>query len=149
MRRVYFAFQYKKDVFRVNQVRRSGLLFNAQSVGFADRSVWEEAKKKGDGALEELILDGLDGTSATVVMLGEETAERRWVKFEISRSRDRNNALLGVRIHHLLDHLGKPSLRGPIPKLLAEVAAPIYDWQGNPRALNQCVEAAVDRQCGR
>ena len=36
MRHVYFAFHYKKDIFRANQVRNSGLLFGAESVGLRD-----------------------------------------------------------------------------------------------------------------
>src|SRR4051812_24368994 len=44
MRHVYFAFHYKSDIWRVNQVRNSGLLFGAKSVGFADRSLWERTK---------------------------------------------------------------------------------------------------------
>jgi|HubBroStandDraft_1064217.scaffolds.fasta_scaffold397460_2 hypothetical protein len=147
VRHVYFAFHYKDDIFRANQVRNSGLLFGATSVGFADRSLWERAKTKGDEALEELILDGLEGTSATVVLIGEKTAQRKWVNFEIRESRDRNNALIGVRIHHLVDHKQETSRRGRIPDLLAEIDAPIYDWDGDPHALGEWVEDAIDEQC--
>jgi len=59
MRDVYFAFHYTKDMFRVNQVRNSGLLFGANSVGFVDRSWWEKAKTKGRAALEKMFLQGL------------------------------------------------------------------------------------------
>jgi len=129
VRHVYFAFHYETDIWRANQVRNSGLLFGAQSVGFADRSLWEKAKTKGRKALENLILNGLNGTSATVVLIGEKTADREWVQFEINESYQRNNALIGVHIDLLADHLGRISRQGRVPDLLQEIDAPIYEWE--------------------
>lgn len=147
MRHAYFAFHYQKDIWRVNQVRNSGLLFGPRSVGFADRSLWERAKSKGRQALERLILGGLHGTSATVVLIGEETADRPWVQYEIEQSYDRNNALLGVRIHHLLDQSRRPSRRGRVPDFLRALDAPVYDWGGDPHELGDWVEDAIEEQC--
>lgn len=147
MRHVYFAFHYKSDIFRVNQVRKSGLLFGAHSVGFADRSLWEKAKTTGPKSLERLILDGLSGTTATVVLIGEGTADRRWVRFEIKESVKRNNALIGVRIHHLVDHLGRASRRGRAPELLNQIEVPIYDWDASAHDLGEWVEQAIEDQC--
>lgn len=147
MRHVYFAFHYENDIWRVNQVRNSGLLFGAKSVGFADRSLWEKAKTKGQRALENLILSRLEGTSATVVLIGEDTAGRRWVEFEIEESYERNNALLGIRLHHLADQHGYSSRRGRVPSLLREIGAPVYDWEANPHDLGDWVERAIEDQC--
>jgi MTH538 TIR-like domain (DUF1863) len=147
VRHVYFAFHYENDIWRVNQVRKSGLLFGAKSVGFADRSLWEKAKTKGRGALEKLILSGLEGTSATVVLIGEETADRAWVDFEIEQSYERNNALVGIRIHHLADQYGSASRRGRVPALLKKIGAPIHEWDANPHDLGDWVEQAIDVQC--
>ncbi len=148
MRHVYFAFHYEKDIWRVNQVRNSGLLFGAYSVGFADRSLWERTKTSGRVALERLILDGLNGTSATVVLIGEETANRDWVRFELEESYERANALIGVRVHHLADQRGYSSRKGRIPDLLKEIGAPIYDWNANPHDLGDWIEDAIEEQCG-
>ena len=147
MRNVYFAFHYEKDIWRVNQVRKSGLLFGAKSVGFADRSLWEKAKTSGRRALETLILSGLEGTSATVVLIGEETADRPWVEFEVAESYERDNALLGIRIHHLADQKGYASRRGSVPPLLKKIGAPIYKWEANPHDLGDWVEQAIEEQC--
>jgi MTH538 TIR-like domain (DUF1863) len=147
MRHVYFAFHYEDDIWRVNQVRNSGLLFGARSVGFADRSLWERTRTRGRRALKNLILDGLDGTSATVVLIGEETADRPWVQFEIQESYDRNNALLGVRIHHLADQRGDTSRKGRVPDLLREIGAPVYDWEAGAHDLGDWIERAIDEQC--
>lgn len=147
MRHVYFAFHYENDIWRVNQVRKSGLLFGAKSVGFADRSLWEKAKTKGRRALENLILSGLEGTSATIVLIGEKTADRRWVDFEIEESYERNNALIGIRIHHLADQYGYASRRGRVPSFLRKIGAPIYNWEANPHDLGDWVEQTIEDQC--
>jgi hypothetical protein len=147
MRNVYFAFHYKSDIWRANQVRNSGLLFGAQSAGFADRSLWEKAKTKGRRALEDLILSGLEGTSATVVLIGEKTADPEWVEFEIEESYERNNALIGVRIHHLADQHGYASRKGKVPSFLKKIDAPIYEWDANPHDLGDWVETAIREQC--
>ncbi|HEX2878829.1 MAG TPA: TIR domain-containing protein [Polyangiaceae bacterium] len=147
MRHVYFSFHYEHDIWRVNQVRNSGLLFGAKSVGFVDHSLWEEAKIKGAASLEQLILEGLTGTSATVVLIGEHTADRKWVQFELEQSHRKNNALLGIRIHLLKDGNQKTSHPGKIPPLLKEVEAPIYDWTASPHDLGAWVEEAIEEQC--
>jgi hypothetical protein len=128
-------------------VRQSGLLFDAESVGFRDKSLWEKARTTGRAAMTKLIRDGLHGTSATVVLIGEETADRPWVQFEIQESLDRNNALVGVRIHRLLDRNRRASRRGRTPDLLKQIGAPVYDWEANPEDLGEWVERAVIEQC--
>lgn len=147
MRSVYFSFHYQKDIWRVNQVRNSGIVFGAKSVGFIDKSMWEEARTKGRRALEELILKGLNGTSVTVVLIGSETASRPWVNFEIEQSLARNNALLGVRIHHLKAPHQPSERAGAIPRGLKSVGAPIYSWNGNPHQLGAWIEDAYQAQC--
>lgn len=94
-RRVYFAFDYR-DVFQVNQIRRAGEFLGMARAGFADASQWEELKKKDDAVIKKAIDDTLVGTSVTVVCVGERTANRRWVKYEISASKARGNGLVAV-----------------------------------------------------
>jgi len=146
MRNVYFSFHYERDIWRVNQVRNSGLLFGARSVGFADGSIWEEAKTKGKGALERLIDEGMEGTSVTVVLIGSQTAARPWVLHEIERSIERGNAVLGIRIHHLKDRRGKVDKAGGVPLPLKRARAPIRRWNHNAAQLGRWVEEAFQKQ---
>jgi hypothetical protein len=146
MRKTYFAFHYERDIWRANQVRKSGLLFGAKSVGFVDRSLWEKAKTRGTTALENLILDGLNDTSVTVVLLGSETATRRWVQFEVEQSVLRKNAIVGVRIHHLLNQHGQGGRLGAVPKLMREIEAPVHRWDGNAHDLGEWVQEAFANQ---
>lgn len=102
-RRVYFAFYYKRDIWRVNVVRKSWVTQEREAAGFFDASLWEEAETEGDAALKRLIKTGLKNTSATAVLIGKETSKRKWVRYEISESHRRGNGLLGVYIHNIKD----------------------------------------------
>lgn len=146
MRGLYFAFHYTRDIWRVNQVRNSGIIEGPKSVGFADRSLWEEAKTKGQRALESLIVEGMKNTSVTVVLIGKETASRPWVEFEIEESIRRKNALIGVRIHHLKDQRGRADRSGPVPALLRKRKSPIHKWTGDASELGEWAESAYRKQ---
>lgn len=139
-RRAYFSFHYKNDVWRASNVRNSAQ-FDVARAGWTDASIWEDAKRKGDAAIRALIDKGLKGTSVTVVLIGSATASRRWVKYEIQKSIERGNGLLGVRIHMIRDQNGQKSAAGEIPKALREGGYPVYDWNANQ--LGNAVEVAA------
>lgn len=69
-RRVFFSFHYQRDIWRINQIRNIGEIVGASAAGFHDASLWEEAKKKGDVAINAMIDEGLKNTSVTVVCIG-------------------------------------------------------------------------------
>jgi len=140
VRSIYFSFHYE-DIWRVNQIRNSGVVFGARPAGFADRSLWEEAKAKNAKVLTKLIQDGLSGTSVTAVLIGQQTASRRWVTYEISESIKRGNALIGIHINAVLDRSGGTTRKGAVPQLLREHLAPIVDWV-NVKEFSAAVEAA-------
>ena len=114
-RRVFFSFHYDRDIWRANVVRKSWVTQDRKAAGFWDASLWEEAKKKGDDAIKKLINDGLIGTSVTVVLIGAETYDRKWVKYEILESHKRNNGLLGIYINQIKDQDEKTDKAGPNP----------------------------------
>ena len=82
----FFSFCYE-DVknFKVNVVRNSWLLNNSAD-SFIDGSIWEKEKSKGSTVIQNLIEVGLKKTSVTAVLIRDETADRRWVKYEIVKS---------------------------------------------------------------
>jgi hypothetical protein len=100
-RRAFFSFHYQRDIFRVNIVRNSNLIAGAAAAGWHDASLWERAKTTGPDAIRKLIDAGLERTTATVVCIGAQSANRQWIDYEIDQSVARGNKLLGVRIHHL------------------------------------------------
>lgn len=51
----------------------------------------------------------------TVVLIGAETANRRWVQYEIQKSCTMGNGLVGVRIHGLKNQTGQIDYMGQSP----------------------------------
>lgn len=128
-RQVFFSFHYEMDIWRVNQVRKSG--FMQPETGFIDHSLWELAKLRGAQALQSLIDSGLSGASVTAVLIGAETANRPWVQYEVAKSVTDRKGLLGVRIDRLADASGKTGGRGPDPfvQVLGTTHhVPVYEW---------------------
>ena len=116
-RRVFFSFKYKQDVSRAMVVRNSWVTQGRVAAGFIDSADFEKIKKQGDQAIKNWINNQLDGTSVTVVLVGEKTCSSRWVKYEIDQSIARGNGLLGIDISKIKDLDGNTSERcGKIPK---------------------------------
>lgn len=128
-RKVFFSFHYQRDVWRVNVVRNSGTIDGISAARFHDASLWEETKKKGDEAVKKLINEGLEGTSVTVVLIGSQTATRKYVSYEIERSVALGNGILGVRINNIKDKDGRLDPTGLIPEALKKINAPIYTYE--------------------
>ncbi|EMZ5186318.1 TIR domain-containing protein [Yersinia enterocolitica] len=116
-KRVFFSFHYQ-DVsdFRANAVRNHWLTkSDRESAGYFDASVWEESKKKGDVALKRLINGALVNTSNTCILVGSNTYERPWVRYEILKSFVRGNHILAVHINGIKDKHQKTKILGPNP----------------------------------
>lgn len=140
-RKVFFSFHYDEgDIWRVNVVRNSGAIEGIAAAGFHDATLWEDAKRQGEDAVRRLIDSGLEGTSVTVVLIGTQTAQRRYVSYEIARSIARGNGLLGIFIHNIKDKLGRSDAQGEVPEALRKAGAPVYTWEFGK--LGQWVEAA-------
>lgn len=145
-RRVFFSFYYDNDIWRANQVRNSNVVAGSDVAGFFDHSEYEEAKKTGADGIRRMILRHLSNTTVTVVLIGVETANRPWVKYEIEQSIERKNGLLGVFIHHLKDQNGRSSpSRGPKPSVPWNVEFPAYDWDADLDRFRREIEAAGKR----
>ena len=115
-RRVFFSFKYE-DVSRAMVVRNSWVTQGREAAGFIDAADFEELETQGDTAIKNWIDKQLDGTSVTVVLVGEKTCSSRWVKYEIEKSIEKDNGLLGIDISKIKDLQGNTSERcGEIPK---------------------------------
>lgn len=111
-RKVFFSFHYDNDVWRANVVRNSWVTKpNTASAGFMDKADFEELKRKGDTAVKNWIDEQLSGTSVTAVLIGSETLERPYVKYELQRSYERGNGILGIYINNIKDASGNTTTR--------------------------------------
>ena len=155
-RRTFFSFHYQRDVWRAANVRNANVVAQA-AAGWSDASIWEEAKKKGKKAVHKLIDDAIHGTSVTVVLIGAETHTRQYVNYEIERSLDRGNGLVGVFIHNIADQKQKKDKQGQVPQLLLDSSVPCHEWdreklgtwveQAAIRAGHPCL-THKDKNCG-
>lgn len=123
---------------------------------------WEQVKRQGDSAIESWIDRQMSGRSCIVVLVGSETANRKWINYEIRRAWDSGKYIIGLRIHGLKDLAGNQSAYGNDPfsyiklkngKTVADYVPCIdpptrsstgtYDWIKNN--IEQVVEKAVKR----
>jgi len=103
-RRIFFSFQYERDVQRAGVVRNHWVTKdNAEDAGYIDNASWEKIEKEGEQAVRDWINSQLKGTSVTVVLIGPQTSGRYWVRYELQKSYERGNGLLGVHIHNIKD----------------------------------------------
>lgn len=142
-RRVFFSYHFGRDNWRANQVRNCWVTkLDRQSAGFFDSAEQEEVKRTSDEAVRRWIDEQLQYTSVTAVLIGAETSERELVRYEIRKSFERGNALLGIRIHNLKDKDGATDYPGdnPLDDFLIETESrtyrlseifPTYDWKRN------------------
>ena len=111
-RRVFYSFHYKPDNWRVAKVRNIGAIEDNKPASDND---WEEVTGKGDKAIQKWINDQLKGRSCVVVLIGEKTAGRKWIKYEIEEGWEAKKGVLGIYIHNLKDRDEKQSNKGSNP----------------------------------
>ena len=140
VRRVFFSFHYEEDINRSMVVRNSWVTQGKEVAGFIDKAEFEKVKKEGKEAICRWIDKQLVGTSVTVVLIGKETLNRPFVQYEIRKSVERGNAIIGVCIHNIKDMItqktsikGNPHTiigyyEGKIPAYFDNICDGIYDY---------------------
>jgi Thoeris protein ThsB, TIR-like domain len=143
-RRVFFSFHYDNDIWRANQVRNCNVVAGVEAAGFFDHSEYLDAKKRGDAAIQRMILRHLERTTVTVVLIGMQTASRPWVQYEIAESIKRGNGLLGIFVHHLKNQDRENSWfwRPDKPAVPWGVRFPCYDWDKDVNRFRREIELA-------
>ena len=111
-RRCFYSFHYQPDNWRASQVRNMGVIEGNQPVCDND---WETVKRWGDRAVENWIADQMSGRSCTVVLIGAETAGRKWINYEIEKTWKDKKGLVGIYIHNLKDVRQQQTSKGNNP----------------------------------
>jgi len=111
-RKVFYSFHYAVDAWRASQVRNMGVIEGSAPVSDND---WETVKKGGDAAIEKWIADQLTGKSCAVVLVGAQTASRKWVNHEIKEAWNAKKGVVGARIHNLKNEFGNLGTYGANP----------------------------------
>jgi len=111
-RHVYYSLHYDADRSRVAGILTSKVVVANLE---ATQAEWDKVKRSGEFAVKRWIENGLKGRSCTVVLIGETTAARPWVHYEIKRSAELGLGLFGVHVHQLKDAKGRTASKGDNP----------------------------------
>lgn len=111
-RRIFYSFHYKPDATRASQVRQIGALEGNKPASDND---WETVTGGGDAAIKKWIAGQMKGRSCTVVLVGANTANRKWINHEIAESWNEGMGVVGIRIHGLKDIGGNIATSGKNP----------------------------------
>ena len=71
--------------------------------------------KGGDAKIQKWIDDQLSGKSCATVLIGTNTAGRKWINYEITEAWNTKKGVLGIYIHNLQNKEGKQSTKGNNP----------------------------------
>ena len=112
-RKAFFSFHYKPDAWRAAQVRNMGMIEGNTPVSDND---WGNRHERWRRSYPRSGLPTrLHGRSCTVVLVGSNTAGRKWIKHEIVESWDDGMGVIGIHVHGLKDLGGKIATKGSNP----------------------------------
>jgi len=113
-RRVFFSFKFDDDIFRVNTVRKINQFETSNE--FHDHASHEKVMRESDENIKRWINNQLNGASVTCVLIGQNTFDSKWVKYEIEQSYKLGMGILAIHIHDLKCMVtGKTSSKGKNP----------------------------------
>lgn len=131
---VFYSFHYNRDVNRVQMVRNINALEGQRLLNAQE---WEAVKSRGQQAIVDWIDEQMKYKRAVVVLIGEETAGREWVIYEIEKAWNDKKPLVGIHIHGL-SSFGTAGRRGanPFDKAPGVSGIPVFDptvtdWRGD------------------
>jgi hypothetical protein len=111
-RHVFFSFHYIPDNWRASQVRNIGAIDGNKPCSDND---WETVTKAGDAAIKKWIDDQMSGRSCAVVLIGSDTAGRKWINYEIEKAWGDGKGVFGVYVHNLKNVAGDQASKGKNP----------------------------------
>jgi hypothetical protein len=99
---------------------------------FVGRHLLDPVDSKNRDHITQKIKEQLHGTSATVVLIGKQTADREWIEREIQWSLEKGNGILGIKL--------EPDVE--IPQALTDCGAEIIEW--NVHEFSDAIERACE-----
>jgi hypothetical protein len=111
-RKVFYSFHYKPDSWRAATVRSIGALEGNKP---ASDNEWESVAAGGDAAIKNWISEQMTGKSCAVILVGANTANRKWINHEIVKAWNDGLGVVGIHIHGLKGADEKTSAMGNNP----------------------------------
>lgn len=111
-RKVFYSFHYKPDSWRAATVRSIGAIEGNKPASDND---WETVAGGGDDAIKRWIANQMQGRTCAVILVGMNTANRKWINHEIIKAWDDGLGVVGIHIHGLKDSAKEISTKGSNP----------------------------------
>lgn len=111
-RQIFYSYHFKPDSWRVATVRNIGSIEGNRPATDND---WSKVVSGGDIAITNWIQQQMKYRSCTIVLIGNQTANRKWINYEIIESWDKGMGVVGIDIHGLLNQNGFTAYRGENP----------------------------------
>ena len=111
-RQVFYSFHYEPDCWRASTVRSIGAIEGNRPTTDND---WETVKRGGDEAIKRWIDGQISGKSCAVILVGNQTANRKWINYEIVEAWNKGLGVVGIHIHGLKNNAGYIANRGNNP----------------------------------
>jgi hypothetical protein len=111
-RKCYVSFDAAHDLWRVQQVRNMGRI---EAQPLLDWDAWDKIRRRGGKAIAAWVDDNMRGKECLVVLVGAQTADRKWVTYEIERAWRAGLGVLAIHIHNLKDRDGQRAEKGADP----------------------------------
>lgn len=111
-RQVFYSFHYKPDCWRASQVRNIGAIEGNKPAPDND---WEKIVNAGEDEIKKWIREQMKYRSCTIVLVGNKTANRKWINHEIIESWNNKMGVAGIYIHGLKNSDGCIADKGNNP----------------------------------
>jgi len=112
IRKCFYSFHYDADNWRVAKIRNIGAIEGNQPAKDND---WESIKRGGNSAIEQWIRGQMTGRTCTILLIGSQTANRKWINHEIVESWNKGLGVVGIYIHGITDRNGTITSKGNNP----------------------------------
>lgn len=122
--KVFYSFHYHDDSQRVARIKQIGAL---EGQPLLDSNEWEKVEAGGDEAIKAYIDRHMADKTCLVVLVGERTSARRWVKYEIDKAWRDGLGVVAVYIHNMQDLAGNQTAKGSDPFAGRSAAGKVYD----------------------
>lgn len=134
-RRIFISYQHDDQL--------TAKAFNLQGKNpnitfeFVGRHLLDPVDSENEDYIKRKIREQISGTSVTVVIIGEKTADSEWVAWEIKESlnKEKPNGIVGI----LPKGTAPPPRNSRVGKALYEAGAEVVEWK------QEEVEAAIER----
>lgn len=132
-RRVFISYQH------ADQMKARGLNLMRHNehvdVDFTGRHLLDPVKSSDPDYIGRKIREQMKGSSATIVLIGKDTANSDWVDKEIEWTKNEGKGILGIRIDP----------NAAVPEGLSEYGAEILDWfdPSDVAEFDEAIERAI------